>query len=275
MEACSVRSWRRAPSSPPATGSLASSEASITPAWQAATTSSPGWAAARPSRVPATRLTKPVQLSPPGAIGWSGSSSQSRVPNRSVNSLQVSPSASPGWSSHRPHSVTSGGPTHPAVRPRAPVRALGPVTSRAGASSSAVSMARGSTLAYRASAPASSPVSSRRSRSPSTCRRPRSVRPGSRAARHTRPTRCTPPPRGGPGPAGWPTGAVPTSCGCRRVGRDRAHRVAGPRQSVEPPGSAGHASSPTNCSSWRRVRHSTTSSQWTAYSPTIESPESQ
>ena len=36
-----------------------------------------------------------------------------------------------------------------------------------------------------------------------------------------------------------------------------------------------HARLPTKCSSWRKVRHSTTSSQYTAYSPTIESPEPQ
>jgi len=36
-----------------------------------------------------------------------------------------------------------------------------------------------------------------------------------------------------------------------------------------------HARFPTKCSSCRSVRHSTTSSQWAAYSPTIESPEPQ
>ena len=46
-----------------------------------------------------------------------------------------------------------------------------------------------------------------------------------------------------------------------------------------PPGGigpgGGHANSDTNCSSCRRLRHSKTSSQCTAYSPTTESPVSQ
>ena len=36
-----------------------------------------------------------------------------------------------------------------------------------------------------------------------------------------------------------------------------------------------HARLPTKCSSWRSVRHSTTSSQCAAYSPTMESPDPQ
>ena len=36
-----------------------------------------------------------------------------------------------------------------------------------------------------------------------------------------------------------------------------------------------HARLPTKRSSWRSVRHSTTSSQWAAYSPTMESPDPQ
>ena len=56
-------------------------------------------------------------------------------------------------------------------------------------------------------------------------------------------------------------------CRLGRLGRDRAHafrRVSTrrprcrPRQPVEPGSGAAHVSSPTNCSSWRSVRHSTT-----------------
>ena len=129
-----MRSFIRAPSRPPTTGSLASSDASTTPAWQATTTSSPGWRAATESRASDTRLTNPVQLSPPGAMTRSGSASQSGLPNRALKSPQSRPSASPQWSSQKPHSCTgSTGAPSPGAR-------------SAGARIVAVSTARGSTL---------------------------------------------------------------------------------------------------------------------------------
>ena len=68
---------------------------------------------------------------------------------------------------------------------------------------------------------------------------------------------------------------MPAGTGLDRPAPDRPAARPGAGQAVEPARAGGHASSPTNCSSWRSVRHSTTSSQWTAYSPTMESPESQ
>ena len=141
MEACSVRSWSRAPSSPPATGSLASSDASITPAWQATTTSWPGWEAASASSAPATRLTKPVQLSPPGAMGRPGSASQSRVPNVVG---ELGPGQPVGLAGVELAQAALG---HDQGGRLGVGHATVGTATRAGATSSAVSMARGSTLA--------------------------------------------------------------------------------------------------------------------------------
>ncbi len=49
----------------------------------------------------------------------------------------------------------------------------------------------------------------------------------------------------------------------------------GERLAVTDEDDAGHARWSTNPSSWRRLRHSKTPSQWMPYSPTIESPVSQ
>ena len=54
--------------------------ASITPAWTAATTSSPGCSCTMSRTAPEARATNDVQLSPPGAIGTLGSLSQSGTP---------------------------------------------------------------------------------------------------------------------------------------------------------------------------------------------------
>jgi hypothetical protein len=80
---------------------------SITPAWTAATTNSPGCRTASAHTAAEARATKAVQLSPPGAITVSGSVSHSGTPKRSTTSCQPSPSDSPGCSSHNAQSCTT------------------------------------------------------------------------------------------------------------------------------------------------------------------------
>ena len=132
------------------------------------------------------------------------------------------------------------------------------------------------------------------SRSPGAA--PRSTAPSPGAARRSRRGgRPAPPPDGGPGRSApcspWPADdAVQVALrlavahqhdpGGALLGReDPQHARLG---AFVAPGSAlglaavlAHARLPTKCSSWRSVRHSTTSSQWAAYSPTMESPEPQ
>ena len=134
-----MRSCSRAPSRPPATGSLASSEASITPAWQATTTSWPGWPAASASRAPATRLHEPGPALAAGGDGLAGVD----VPvERAEPGGELAPRRAVGLpgvelaQSALGHQRGGGRPA-PSASP----------ATRAGASSSAVSMARGSTLA--------------------------------------------------------------------------------------------------------------------------------
>ena len=96
----------------------------------------PGGAAATASRASDTRLTNPVQLSPPGAMGRSGIGVPVRVAEPGAERrAQSRPSASPGWSSQNPHSWTG-------------ARAAPPSPGRPGPGPAvpAVSTARGRTL---------------------------------------------------------------------------------------------------------------------------------
>ena len=213
------------------------------------------------SRVPATRRTNPVQLSPPGAMGRSGSVSQSGLPNRSLNADQSRPSASPGWSSQNPHSsTTAAGAGRPSRRRhRRPAPGPGSPPSRPpGAGCWRTGRRHRPARRSRPAGP----------RSTATWARPRSVRPGAadRAAAHARHVahrlavadqhdrggrrRASPPWSGCRAAAPRATGPRGRRCPRRSGRRSRA----GARRT-------GHASSPTNRSSWRRVRHSTTSSQ--------------
>ena len=120
--------------------------ASITPAWTAATTSSPGCWLTTSRTAPEARATNCDQLSPPGAIGTVGSLSQSGTEKVSTISDHSIPSASPGWSSHRSQRSRTG-PSASGPDPTTGRRRL------------AVSVARGSTEEYRAVARRSSPLS--------------------------------------------------------------------------------------------------------------------
>ena len=101
----------------------------VAPPWQATTTCSPSWLAARSWRAEPTRTANSAHVSAPGAQRAKGPRPCSLDANCSRHSSHFSPSASPGWISHRSHSCRiSRSPT-------------------AGAMICAVSMARGSTLA--------------------------------------------------------------------------------------------------------------------------------
>ena len=213
-----MRSWRRAPVEAPGHRSLASSEASITPAWQATTTSCAGMGGgqrvqgrrhpvdepgpALPARgdglarvdVPVEGAEPVGELAPGQPVGLAGV----ELAQAALGDHRRGPVVRPSRADRRRQGRRQqlGGLDGPGQH--AGIEGVGPGQlpgRRPGGRRNAFDLARG----------------------------PGRSDPGSRAARRTRPTRCTPPRRGGPAPSGWP----PAAAGGH--GADAVGRAAWPR----------------------------------------------
>ena len=192
----------------------------------------------------ATSSRRPVRWAPWGRLSQSGTAKVSTISDHSM------PSASPGWSSHR------------SQRSRTGPSAVGPGPDhRAG---------DGWPSRWPGAAPRST------GRSPGAAHRSR------RAGRPAPPPADRP--RGGQPRAPLRSPDDPVQVALRLAvahqhnpgralfgGKIRSTPASAPLVAVR----LAHARFPTKCSSWRSVRHSTTSSQWAAYSPTMESPDPQ